>query len=65
MSGTVHIRDESLQEELRDMWTCGITLASAYCYELKPLELDNRTTLILNNTRELNRELLYKLVYLI
>jgi len=35
------------------------------CYELKPLELDNRTTLVLSNTRELNRELFYKLVYLI
>ena len=27
------------------------------CYKLKPLELDNRTTLVLNNTRELNRDL--------
>ena len=35
------------------------------CYELKPLGLDNRTTLVLSNTRELNRELFYKLVYLI
>jgi len=35
------------------------------CYELKSLELDNRTTLVLSNTRELNRELFYKLVYLI
>jgi len=25
------------------------------CYELKPLGLDNRTTLVLSNTRELNR----------
>ena len=33
-------------------------------YDLKPLELDNRTTLVLSNTRELNRELFYKLVYL-
>jgi len=31
----------------------------------KSLELDERTTLILSNTRELNRELFYKLVYLI
>ena len=35
------------------------------CYELKFLESDNRTTLILSNTRELNRELFHKLVYLI
>jgi len=35
------------------------------CYELKLLELSNRTTLILSNTRELDRELFYKLVYLI
>jgi len=34
------------------------------CYELKPLGLDNRTTLVLSNTRELDRELFYKLVYL-
>ena len=35
------------------------------CYDLKPLELGKRTTLVLNNTRELDRELFYKLVYLI
>jgi len=35
------------------------------CYELKSLELDNRTTLVLSNTRELDKELFYKLVYLI
>ena len=34
------------------------------CYELKLLGLSNRTTLVLSNTRELNRELFYKLVYL-
>ena len=34
------------------------------CYELKSLELDNRTTLVLSNTRELDRKLFYKLVYL-
>jgi len=34
-------------------------------YELKSLESDNRTTLVLSNTRELDRELFYKLVYLI
>ena len=37
----------------------------AECYKLKSLELDKRTTLVLSNTRELNRELFYKLVYLI
>jgi len=26
------------------------------CYELKSLELDNRTTLVLSNTRELDRD---------
>ena len=36
-----------------------------YYYKLKSLELDDRTTLVLSNTRELNRELFYKLVYLI
>jgi len=36
-----------------------------HCYDLKSLESDDRTTLILNNTRELDRELFYKLVYLI
>ena len=36
-----------------------------YCYDLKPLELGKRTTLVLSNTRELDRELFYKLVYLI
>ena len=35
------------------------------CYELKPLGLNNRTTLVLSNTRELNRDLFYKLVYLL
>ena len=35
------------------------------CYGLKPLESDNRTTFVLSNTRELDRELFYKLVYLI
>jgi len=35
------------------------------CYKLRSLGLDNRTTLILSNIRELDRELFYKLVYLI
>ena len=35
------------------------------CYELKLKGLSNRTTLVLSNTRELNRELFYKLVYLL
>jgi len=35
------------------------------CYDLKSLGLDKRTTLVLSNTRELDRELFYKLVYLI
>ena len=36
-----------------------------YCYDLKPLELGERITLILSNTRKLDRVLFYKLVYLI
>jgi len=35
------------------------------CYELKLKGLSNKTTLVLSNTRELDRELFYKLVYLI
>jgi len=35
------------------------------CYNLRSLESDDRTTLVLSNTRELDRELFYKLVYLI
>ena len=35
------------------------------CYELKLKVLSNRTTLVLSNTRELNRDLFYKVVYLI
>ena len=35
------------------------------CYELKLLEWSSRTTLVLSNTRELDRELFYKLVFLI
>ena len=30
VSGTVHTRGESLQDGLRDVWTCRMTLASAY-----------------------------------
>ena len=37
---------------------------NGWCYELKLLELSNRTTLVLSNIRELDRELFYKLVYL-
>jgi len=35
------------------------------CYDLKLKGLSNKTTLVLSNTRELNKELFYKLVYLI
>jgi len=42
------------------------TLQGVKCYELKSLELDKRTnSCIRGNTRELNRELFYKLVYFI
>jgi len=30
MLGMVHTRGESLWDKLRDVWTCGMTLASAY-----------------------------------
>jgi len=30
VSGAVHTRGESLQDRLRDIWTCRMTLASAY-----------------------------------
>jgi len=30
LSGMVYTRGESPQEGLRDVWTCGMTLASAY-----------------------------------
>jgi len=30
MSGAVHTGSESPQDGLRDVWTCGMTLASAY-----------------------------------
>ena len=39
-------------------------LENTECYDLKSLESDNRTTLVLSNTRKLDRELFYKLVYL-
>ena len=45
--------------------TITVKIEDHECYELRSLGLDNRTTLILNNTRELNKELFYKLVYLI
>ena len=48
--------------------TDGSILCGAWgveCYELKPLELNNRTTLVLSNTRKLNRDTFYKLVYLL
>ena len=35
------------------------------CYDLKSLEWDSKIALVLSNTRELNRELFYKLIYLI
>ena len=42
-----------------------VSLLYDICYELKSLEWDIRTTLVLSNTRELDRKLFYKLVYLI
>jgi len=34
-----------------------LKLNTSLCYELKLLGLDNRTTLVLSNTRELDRDL--------
>ena len=48
-----------------DRFITMIRLKTTTCYELRSLGLDNRTTLVLSNTRELDRELFYKLVYLI
>ena len=45
--------------------TLEVCLPYDNCYELKLKGLSNRTTLVLSNTRELDRELFYKLVYLI
>ena len=51
---------------MSDLGEALITLSlNVRCYELKSLGLDNRTTLVLSNTRELDREFFYKLVYLI
>ena len=33
------------------------SLPPSSCYEIKPLELNNRITLVLSNIRELNRDL--------
>ena len=35
------------------------------CYDLQLKVLSNRTTLVLSNTRELDRDFFYKVVYLI
>jgi len=58
---------EELQQE-KAIWTLKYKvkwIADRTCYELKSLELDNRTTLILSNTKELDKKLFYKLVFLI
>ena len=49
---------------LIDKYTFALTLRSK-CYDLKLKVLSNKTTLVLSNTRELDRELFYKLIYLI
>ena len=41
-----------------------VDLGEEPCYEVKLIVSSNRTTLVLSNTRELDRELFYKLVYL-
>ena len=40
---------------IKHMLTLRYTYGHLGCYELKPLEYDQRTTLVLSNTRELNR----------
>ena len=58
-----------ISNELRKFFSISINNTIKFwecsCYELKSLEWDKRTTLVLSNTRELDRELFYKLVYLI
>ena len=41
-----------------------VDLGEEPCYEVKLIVSSNRTTLVLSNTRELDKELFYKLVYL-
>ena len=52
----IFLRLESLEYD--NYTICpNLRLTSDYtCYELKSLESDNRTTLVLSNTRELNRD---------
>jgi len=56
-------REMRMEEDIRKKGK--VEKVTEFCYELKSLELDNKTTLVLSNTRELDRELFYKLVYLI
>ena len=53
-----------LSTSLTSHHTTTSLFSSLSYYELKLLGLSNRTTLVLSNTRELDRELFYKLVYL-
>jgi len=62
----INIYSDSLQSVLKYLKDTEVDIPNTLtCYELKSLELDERTTLVLSNTRELDRELFYKLVYLI
>ena len=54
--GKVYVpKDEELRVEVIQLHY-NVLAVGHRCYKLKSLELDNRTTLILSNTRELNRD---------
>jgi len=53
-------RKELLNQEKIDKKKKNVSVQVHYCYELKSLESDNRTTLVLSNTRELDRDLFTK-----
>ena len=52
------------QSYMLQLKSLSVDLGEEPCYELKLIVSSNRTTLVLSNTRELDRELFYKLVYL-
>ena len=55
-----HPHTLNIQKHIENLEEIAIRASSdlflSICYDLKSLELDNRTTLILSNTRELNRD---------
>ena len=72
VENNLYIKPEKCKWKVKEIGFLGviikleeIKMKEEKCYELKSLESDNRTTFVLSNIRELNRELFYKLVYLI